>query len=297
MKPAPFDYHAPDSLDEVLALLAEHGDESKVIAGGQSLVPMLAMRLARPTQLVDVTGVGALAGVSLAGDVLRIGATTTERELERSAEVSGVPALVEALPLIGHMAIRNRGTVGGSLAHADASGELPAVAVATGATMRVRGPDGDREVAADDFFLGHYTTALDAEDCLLGVDVPTTNGSSGSTGWAVQEVARRHGDFALVGVVTMVALDGSGAIAEARICQFGVSERPHRDAGVEASLVGATPTDETFAGAAADAVRDLEPADDVHGTAEFRRHLAEVTVRRALATATERARRGEGSRA
>jgi len=296
VKPAPFDYHAAGSLDEVLTLLAEHGDESKVIAGGQSLVPMLAMRLARPTQLVDVTGIQTLSGIERTDGMLRIGATTTERELERSPHVAEVPALAEALPLIGHMAIRNRGTVGGSLAHADASGELPAVAVATGATLRVRGPDGDREVPADDFFLGHYTTVLEPEDCLLGVDVPTSNGAGGATGWAVQEVARRHGDFALVGVVAMVGLDGD-AISQARICQFGVAECPVRASAVEASLVGAEPSEDTFVAAAADAVRDLSPADDVHGTAEFRRHLARVTVRRALTTATERARRGEGSRA
>jgi carbon-monoxide dehydrogenase medium subunit len=280
VKPAPFDYHAAGSLDEVLALLAEHGDESKVIAGGQSLVPMLAMRLARPTQLVDVTGIQTLSGIERTDGMLRIGATTTERELERSPHVAEVPALAEALPLIGHMAIRNRGTV----------------AVATGATLRVRGPDGDREVPADDFFLGHYTTVLEPEDCLLGVDVPTSNGAGGATGWAVQEVARRHGDFALVGVVAMVGLDGD-AISEARICQFGVAECPVRASAVEASLVGAEPSEDTFVAAAADAVRDLSPADDVHGTAEFRRHLARVTVRRALTTATERARRGEGSRA
>src|SRR6478609_9726221 len=152
---------------------------------------MLSMRLARPTQLVDVNDVTALAGVSLGDGVLSIGATTRERDVERSPLVAPhAPGLAEALPLIGHLAIRNRGTVGGSLAHADASAELPAVAVATDASLVVRGPDGDRAIAAADFFVGHYTTVLEAEDCLLRVDIPTAGSSAG---WSVQEVARRHG--------------------------------------------------------------------------------------------------------
>lgn len=296
MKPAPFEYHAPDTLDEVLGLLAEHGDEAKVIAGGQSLVPMLAMRLARPTQLVDVNGVAGLAGIGVDDGVLGIGATTRERDLERSPLVGpAAPALAEALPLIGHLAIRNRGTVGGSLAHADASAELPAVAVLTEATMVVRGPRGERAVAADDFFLGHYTTSLDVDECLVRVDVPT---AAAGVGWAVQEVARRHGDFALVGVAAMVALGEGVAIDEARVCLFGVAERPVRAREVEAALVGAEAAPSTFEDAARDAVRDLEPAGDVHGSGGYRRHLAEVTVRRALTEAARRAGgRDEGGRA
>jgi carbon-monoxide dehydrogenase medium subunit len=295
MKPAPFEYHAPDTLEEVLHLLAEHGDEGKIIAGGQSLVPMLSMRLARPTQLIDVNGVTALASVEVADGALRIGSTTRERDVERSPLVApNAPALAEALPLIGHLAIRNRGTVGGSLAHADASAELPAVAVATDASMVVRGPGGERVVSADDFFLGHYTTTLDDDECLLRVDIPT---ATSSAGWAVQEVARRHGDFALVGVVAMVALDPDARIEQARLCLFGVGERPLRVPTVESSLVGATATTETFASAAADATRDLTPGSDMHGTGDYRRHLAQVTVRRALVAASERARHiQEGAR-
>jgi carbon-monoxide dehydrogenase medium subunit len=291
VKPAPFEYHAPASVEEVLGLLAEHGDEAKVIAGGQSLVPMLAMRLARPEQLVDVNGVRSLAGVARDDGVLRIGATTTERDLERSPLVADVPALVEALPLIGHLAIRNRGTVGGSMAHADASAELPAVAVATDASLLVRGPDGERAVAADDFFLGHYTTAMAPQDCLVRVDVPT---GPPDAGWSVQEVARRHGDFALVGAVAMVALSGADAtVAQARLCLFGVAERPLRVREVEDALVGQAATPEAFAEAASGATRDLSPPSDVHGTAEYRRHLAGVVVRRALAAATRRAATSE----
>jgi carbon-monoxide dehydrogenase medium subunit len=288
MKPAPFEYHAPETLEEVLHLLAEHGDEGKIIAGGQSLVPMLSMRLARPAQLIDVNGVSSLAGIELADGALRIGATTREREVERSPLVApNAPALAEALPLIGHLAIRNRGTVGGSIAHADAAAELPAVAMATDATMVVRGPGGERVVTADDFFLGHYTTAIDDDECLVRVDIPT---ATAAAGWSVQEVARRHGDFALVGVAAMVAVGADATIEQARLCLFGVGERPLRVGAVETSLVGAAATTETFASAAADATRDLTPGSDIHGSGEYRRHLAEVTVRRALTAATERAR-------
>ncbi len=295
MKPATLEYHAPETLEEVLSLLAEYGDESKIIAGGQSLVPMLSMRLARPAQLIDVADLTALAGVSLGDGVLSIGATTRERDVERSPLVTpNAPALALALPLIGHLAIRNRGTVGGSLAHADASAELPAVAVATHASMVVRGPGGERTVTAENFFVGHYTTVLEAEDCLVRIDIPT---ATAAAGWSVQEVARRHGDFALVGVVAMVALAADRTIGEARVCLFGVGERPVRATEVEAALVGAEPTTEVFASAAADAVRDLEPGADIHGSSDYRRHLAGVIVRRALVEATGRAHRtAEGNR-
>jgi carbon-monoxide dehydrogenase medium subunit len=290
MKPAPFEYHAPETLDEVLDLLAEHGDEAKIIAGGQSLVPMLSMRLARPEQLIDVNGVASLAGIRDRGDGLTFGATTRERAAERSALVARhAPVMAEALPLIGHEAIRNRGTIGGSIAHADASAELPAVAVVTDATMVARSRRGERVLAAASFFQGHYSTALDDDECLVEVRVPAPPAGAA---WAFQEVTRRHGDFAIVGVAAMVALDGEGTVGAARVCLFGVADVPLRPASVEAALTGATVSGDTFASAAADAVRDLAPASDVHGSGEYRRHLAEVTVRRALATAAARARGG-----
>ena len=286
MKPAPFEYHAPETLDEVLALLAEHGDEGKIIAGGQSLVPMLSMRLARPAQLIDLNGVASLSGIRVDGDVVAFGATTRERAAERSAAATErLPVLAEALPFIGHAAIRNRGTIGGSIAHADASAELPAVAVATGATMVARSQRGDRELSADEFFQGHYSTALADDECLVEVRMPA--GPAGA-GWAFQEVARRHGDFALVGVAAMVAL-ADGHIDEARICLFGVADVAVRASAAEAMLARAEPSAEAFAAAAADAVADLEPSSDVHGSGDYRRQLAQVTTRRALATAAERA--------
>jgi carbon-monoxide dehydrogenase medium subunit len=287
MKPAPFDYSAPDSVEEVLALLAEHGDEAKIIAGGQSLMPMLAMRLARPAHLVDVTRVTALRGIEDRGGSVVFGATARERDAERSTLVAErLPVLAEALPHIGHVAIRNRGTIGGSIAHADASAELPAVAVVTEADLVVRGPAGERVVPAAEFFRGHFTTTLADEECLVEIRVPSADRD---VGWSFQEVARRHGDFALVGAAAMVALNGGGTIGEARICLFGVGDRPLRAPAAETALVGADLTADTFAAAASDAVADLDPAADTHGSSAYRRHLAGVVVRRALTAAAERA--------
>jgi len=287
VKPPPFEYHAPDSLEEVLALLAEYGDEAKVLAGGQSLMPLLAMRLARPAHLVDVNGVADLAGTHERDGTIAFGAMVRARDAERSPTVrEALPLLAEALPFVGHVAIRNRGTIGGSMAHADASAELPAVAVATEAEMVVRSVRGERTLTAGEFFSGHFTTALDDDECLLEVRFPR---SAAGVGWCFSEVARRHGDFALVGVGAMVALDEGGSIGEARLALLGVSDRAVRVPIAEAGLVGEEPSAGVFAAAADAAVADLEPASDVHGSAAFRRHLAGVTVRRALATAADRA--------
>jgi carbon-monoxide dehydrogenase medium subunit len=287
MKAPQFAYHAPGSLEEALALLAEHDGEAKVLAGGQSLVPLLAMRLARPTQVIDVNGIDSLNGIDDRGDHVAFGAMVRERDAERSELVRGkLPLMAEALPLIGHVAIRNRGTIGGSIAHADASAELPAVAVATGAEVVARSVRGERVLAARDFFQGHFTTALADDECVVEVRVPV--GPAGA-GWSFTEVARRHGDFALVGVAAMVALDGAGGIRESRISLVGVADRPVRAAKAEASLQGAMPTQEAFAAAAEAATADLEPASDLHGSGSFRRKLAAVSVRRALATAAGRA--------
>jgi aerobic carbon-monoxide dehydrogenase medium subunit len=287
MKLPPLEYHAPHTLEEVLDLLHEHGDEAKVMAGGQSLMPMMAMRLARPAQLVDINDVGALGGIDDQGELLAFGATTRERDAERSPLVAErLPVLAEALPFIGHVSIRNRGTIGGSIAHADASAELPAIALVTDAHLVARSSRGERTISADDFFVSHYTTTLSDDECLVEVRVPT--GPPGA-GWSFQEVARRPGDFALVGAVAMVTLADGGDVDRARICLFGVSDRPVRTGEVEAALAGATPSVGTFDAAATDAAENLEPASDMHGDSAYRRHLARVTVRRALTLAAQRA--------
>lgn len=295
MKTPRFEYHAPRDVEEVLSLLAEHGDEAKVLAGGQSLVPLLAMRLARPAHVVDINDVGGLAGIRATDGVVTFGATTRERAAERSELVGRtLPLLAEALPLIGHVSIRNRGTVGGSVAHADASAELPAVALLSGADMVVRSARGTRVIPAEQFFAGHFVTAMADDELLVEVRMPA--GPAGA-GWAFREVARRHGDFALVGVAAMVALGAGRRVEEARIALIGVSDRPVRAGKAEAALGGVEVSgsgavaDAALDAAAEDAVRDLEPASDVHGSAEFRRHLARVTVRRAVAAAAGRAGR------
>jgi len=287
MKTAPFEYHAPRSVDEVLALLAEHGDEAKVLAGGQSLMPLLAMRLARPSQLVDINEVAGLSGIRpLNGNGVAFGALTRERDAERSPLVAErLPVLAEALPLIGHVSIRNRGTVGGCMAHADASAELPAVAIVTGAEMVVRSAGGERVVPAEEFFAGHFTTSMADDELLTEVRIPS---GPAAAGWAFYEIARRHGDFALVGVAAMLTLDGD-RIGDARLALIGVSDRAIRVPDAEAVLRNQPPTADTFAAAAQEATKELEPAADMHGSAEFRRHLAAVATQRALSTAAHRA--------
>jgi carbon-monoxide dehydrogenase medium subunit len=283
-----FEYHAPETIDEVLALLAEHGDEAKILAGGQSLMPLLAMRLAQPAQLVDVNGVASLAEIDERADEIVFGATVRERTAERSSVVrERLPLLAEALPLIGHAAIRTRGTIGGTIAHADASGEIPCVVTALDGEMVVRSVRGERTIAAQDFFQGHFTTALADDECLVEVRLPAPDRLAG---FAFQEVVRRHGDFALVGVAAMLSLDEQGLIADSRITLMGVADVALRAREAEAGLVGASPTVDTFAAAAQSATADLRPATDVHGSAAYRTHLAAVTVRRALTTAAARAR-------
>jgi CO/xanthine dehydrogenase FAD-binding subunit len=287
MKTGAFAYEAPRTIDETLALLAEHADDAKVLAGGQSLVPLLAMRLARPMVVVDVNDVDGLAGIRpLDGGGLAIGALSRERTAELSPLVTErVPVLAEALPMIGHVSIRNRGTIGGSLAHADASAELPAVAVATRAEMTVRSARGERIVAADDFFVGHFTTVLDDDELLTEIRFPE---SPAGAGWAFHEIARRHGDFALVGVAAMVTLDDD-RIGDARVVLMGVADGPVRATAAEVGLRGQLPEPDVLEASGREATRDLEPASDLHGSSEFRRHLAAVAARRALATAVARA--------
>jgi aerobic carbon-monoxide dehydrogenase medium subunit len=287
MKTPAFEYRAPRTIDEALALLAEHAGDAKVLAGGQSLVPLLAMRLARPTQLVDINEIDELAGIRPSnGTGVAFGALTRERAAEHSPLVAErAPLLAEALPFIGHVSIRNRGTIGGSIAHADASAELPAVAVITGAEMVVRSARAERVIPADDFFVGHFTTSMADDELLTEIRIPS---GPDHAGWAFHEIARRHGDFALVGVAAMVTIT-DGRVGEARIAMMGVADRAVRASEAEAALIGQGTDARTIDAAAHEAIRNLEPASDIHGSAEFRRHLAGVATRRALTTAVQRA--------
>jgi aerobic carbon-monoxide dehydrogenase medium subunit len=285
VKPAPFLYHAPGTVDDALALLAEHGDEAKVLAGGQSLVPILALRLAAPAHLVDIGSVAGLDGIAANG-VLGIGATVTQRRAEQSREVrSWCPLLGAALPCIAHPQIRNRGTVCGSLAHADPAAELPAVMLAVGATMTIAGPRGTRVVSAHEFFVSYLETAVAPDELLLRVDVPAW---PTGTGWSFQEISRRQGDFALVGAATMLRLADDGTIADARLAFTGVASTPVRVAQAEAALVGQPPDADAFAAAGAIVADALEPPADVHATSDYRRHVGGVLTRRTLAESFER---------
>jgi carbon-monoxide dehydrogenase medium subunit len=280
LKPPPFTYHCPDTLEEALALLAEHGDEAKVLAGGQSLVPLLAFRLARPAVLVDINRIQGLSDVTTTDGVLAVGAMVREQAAERSAAIRDqVPLLAEALPLIGHPAIRTRGTIGGSISHADPAAELPAVALATDAQLVARSAArGERTIAASDFFRGYFTTVLEADEILTQVRFPV---ASAGTGVRFEEAARRQGDFAMVGVAASLHLV-EGAITDARVVLIGVADTPLRSAEAEAALAGARPGGTVFDEAATAATRDLTPPTDLHGSAAYRRSVAATLVRRAL---------------
>lgn len=285
MKPAPFQLHTPATVADVVGLLADHGDEAKILAGGQSLVPMMALRLARFEHLVDVNRVGDLPGIERVDGALRIGATTRHRQVELSDEVAAaVPLLSRATARVGHFQIRNRGTVCGALAHADAAAEQPAVALALDAVMEVAGPSGTREVAAAEFFKGTWYTDIAADEMLTAVRFPVWDGRCG---YSVQELARRAGDFALAGVVCAVELDGD-QIRRAGIGLFGVGGVPVRAAAAEAALLGGGDLD-----AVAEAVRgEVDPLDDLHASADYRRKVAGVLVKRALTEAMEEAGNG-----
>ncbi|MET0397247.1 MAG: xanthine dehydrogenase family protein subunit M [Longimicrobiaceae bacterium] len=293
MKPAPFEYHRPSTVDEATGLLARHGYDAKLLAGGQSLVPAMNFRLAQPAVLIDLERVAGLAELREEGGVLRMGAMTRQRAAERSPVVAqGAPLLVETLPFVAHPQIRNRGTVGGSIAHADPAAEIPAVMLALDARFHLRGPGGSRSVSAGEFFTGLFGTALEADELLTEVEIPAPAPGSG---WAFGEVSRRHGDYALAGVAATVALDAAGRCCGARIALLSVGEGPVLATGAAAALLGAEPTADAVR-AAADAVeREIDPPADIHASAAYRRQLAGVLVRRVLPRAFERARAAAGS--
>jgi aerobic carbon-monoxide dehydrogenase medium subunit len=287
MKLPPVDYEAPASVPEALELLAEHQDQASVLAGGQSLIPLLALRLARPAVLIDINGLTELSGVSAADGWVSVGAMTREYVAEESQTVAeAVPLLAAALPLIGHEAIRSRGTVGGSLAHADPAAELPAVARALDAEFVVSGPSGQRVVPAAEWFEGYLTTSRRADELLTEVRFPA---AGPGTGVSFQEVARRHGDFAIVGLAASVTLS-DGAISDARLAFCGLSDVPVRAAEAEDLLAGRAPSAELFDEAARRATADVDPPADLHGSADYRRKVAAALVRRGLQAAADNAR-------
>jgi len=285
MKLPAFTYHRPETVDETLALLSEYGDEAKILAGGQSLIPLMALRLSQPAHLVDIGRLTELATIEAVDGVV-IGALTRHAEVEHSKVVAAAAPLVAgAMPFVGHRAIRNRGTACGSLAHADPAGELPAVALALDAEFVLRRADGERTVAAADFFLGYLSSDVGDAELLTQVRVPRW---STSAGWSVQEVSRRHGDYALVGMAAVLDANSAGRISHAAISLFGAASTPVRVNDAERLLVGEVPSPELFE-SAAEAVRaNVDPPGDNHGTSAYRRHLAGVLTRRCLWEAVER---------
>jgi carbon-monoxide dehydrogenase medium subunit len=291
VKPPPFSYAAPATLDEAVGLLTEHAEaEPRVLAGGQSLIPLMNFRLAKPGYLIDLRNVAGLSGIRREGDVLVIGAMTTMSELERSPEVAvAAPVLAEAVEFIAHAPVRNRGTIGGSLAHADPAAELPAVALALDAELAAAGPAGSRRIPAAEFLTGPFSTALAPDEILTEIRLPVWHG-----GHAFVEYSRIHANFAVIGVAALAELDGDGGtIRRAALAVTGVAPTAIRAAGAERALAGAA-ADATAADQAAEAAiegfKGLSPAGDLHASPETRLALARTYLRRGIGLAISRAR-------
>ena len=285
MKPPVFDYHDPATVEEALDLLAVHGDDGKVLAGGQSLVPLLNFRLAHPEHLIDVNNIGELSGIKRDGGRLRIGALTRQSMLERSALVAdNWPLLTEALSFVAHAQIRNRGTVGGSVAHADPAAELPVAFLASDADFIVKSKRGERRISAVDFFVTHLTTAMEPDELMVAIDVPAPPEGAG---YAFTEFARRHGDFALGGAAVLLAAEGR-TCTSAAVGLLAAAPTPLRAAGAEEALVGSELSQDGAEAAAKRAVEQIDPTGDIHGSSEYRKGLIEVMVRRAIEKAAGR---------
>ena len=289
MKPAPFRYFAPATLDEALALVAEYGDEAKVLAGGQSLIPTMNFRLAQPGVLIDLNNITELFFVQPNDDGgLRIGAMTRQRTIERELLIQErAPLLHATMPHIAHVQIRNRGTIGGSLAHADPAAELPAVAVALDAQLRVQSQRGERWLAARDFYVGLFTTDLAPDEILVEIAIPPM---PAHTGWSILEFARRRGDYAIVGVAAMVTLNQAGQCNTARLVLLSVGEGPVTAHQAVEMLLGERPTASLIKAAAQTAATvDIDPNQDIHASVAYRRHLAQVLSQKALIQAFQQA--------
>jgi CO/xanthine dehydrogenase FAD-binding subunit len=286
MKPAPFNLLRPKTVDEALALLQAHGDEAKVLAGGQSLVPLMNFRLAQPHNLIDLNGVRGLDQIKFDDQTLSLSAMVRQRDIERSLAIAErLPILREAIGQVGHPAIRNRGTVGGSLVHADPSAELPLLAVALDATFHLRSAQASRSVAAKDFYQGYLLTDIAPDELLVAIDFHLPPGDSG---WCCTEIARRHGDFAIVAVAVLLGCGRDQVINFARVALGGIGPAPLRVIAAEQALLGEPPGAELFHRAGDLAAQAVDPPADIHASSSYRRHLTGVLVRRALTTAASR---------
>lgn len=288
MKPAPFNLLRPKNVDEALALLQSHRDEAKVLAGGQSLVPLMNFRLAQPHNLIDLNGVLGLDQIKLDDQTLVLGAMVRQRDVERSAAIAErLPILREAIEQVAHPAIRNRGTVGGSLVHADPAAELPLLAIALDAHFQLRSARGIRSVAARDFYQGYLSTDIAPDELLVEVafQLPPPG-----AGWCFTEIARRHGDFAIVAAAVLLDFGRDRSVNFARVALGGVGPAPLRMIAAEQALLGEPPSAELFRKAGDVAAEAVDPPADIHASSSYRRHLTGVLVRRALTTAASRAK-------
>ena len=281
MKPAKFDYFAPTSLNEALELLGQHGADAKVLAGGQSLMPMMNLRLVRPAVVIDINRVAGLSGISASDGSVTVGALTRQRDLQGSDVIRDVfPMMSAAISHIGHFQIRNRGTIGGSLAHADPAAELPALCTALDAEFVVADSEETKTIAAADFAIAPLITSLAPEQLLTEIRLPVLQGDGWQ--WGFREVSRREGDFALVGAVAMLRNDTDGVCQEARITMFAVGDAPARMPDAEAALVGRVVDDAARREAAALVSEAVTPGSDIHASAEYRKEVSAVMARRAL---------------
>ena len=280
VKNPPFTYHRPETLDEALLLLSQIGEDAKIMSGGQSLLPIMAIRLGQPENIIDISRIRGLDSIDTESGVVMFGALVTHSQAEASSVVKEkVPLLHKAMPYIGHRAIRNRGTMCGSLAHADPAAELPAVALALGSELIAASTDGARFIAAEDFFTGFLSTTLQENELLVGVRFHQATAGSLSS---VQELSRRHGDFALVGLACALQLSDDGTIDDAALSFFGVASTPSRASEAEQQLVGSRPTTELFDEVAKMVSNELDPPSDAHASSNYRKHAAGVLTRRAL---------------
>ncbi|HSL42278.1 MAG TPA: xanthine dehydrogenase family protein subunit M [Anaerolineales bacterium] len=292
MKPAPFEYHAPASLEQALDLKSQHGDEAKILAGGQSLVPAMNFRVVQPGMLIDLNRVNELGYIREDGECLRIGAMTRERQVEfDSAIARRTPLLHEAAPHIAHPQIRNRGTIGGSNVNADPAAELPVLMLASSARLLARSSSGERWIEAKDFFVGMFTTALEPDEILVEIELPFM---PARTGWSFLEVAPRAGDYAMMGVAALVTLDEAGKCQGAKLVYLNAGDGPMDVNEAIQLLVGESLNDELINSAAEVAgEKEITPFGNIHASMEYQRHLAKVLTKKALKTAIQRA--GEGS--
>jgi len=288
MKPAPFEYYAPDSIEQAVDLFSQHNSDAKILAGGQSLVPAMNFRVVQPSVLIDLNRVGELSYIREVGDVIRVGAMARERHLEFDSSIEKrTPLLHEAVPFIAHPQIRNRGTIGGSIIHSDPAAELPVLMTALNARLKARNTSGERWIDAQDFFVGMFTTALEADEILVEIELPFM---PERTGWSFMEVAPRAGDYAMMGVAALVTLDESGKCTGAKLVYLNAGEGPIEAKEVEKLLEGETLNDALIVEAAVTASeREINPFGNMHASADFQRHLAKVLTQKTLRLANQRA--------